>query len=194
MYANTDMRTLSIDELRSWIRQWSLILEQEGVPADKALETLRSLVREAVSLHRQAERESAFSAHRAALILHADQCCAEAYFKGKPSRATRGMTVTTVARKSLSRRLLLKWLATRYEVPGALSTLRLAVDRHQLAAYVSGMQLMPLDVQGRLADLLMKEEPRLARPARQLRLQVFAARQFGNGDVMRHVNAPPKQW
>jgi hypothetical protein len=34
----------------------------------------------------------------------------------------------------------------------------------------------------------------LARLARQLRLQVEAARRYQNGDVVRHRSSPPRMW
>jgi hypothetical protein len=71
---------------------------------------------------------------------------------------------------------------------------RLSLDIRQLAAFASGMQLMPIDVQERLASLIIDQEPQLAPLARRLRLQIEATRRYQEGEVVRHMTGPPKMW
>jgi len=96
-----------------------------------------------------------------------------------------------VARRSLSRKLLLRVLDVQPDLSRHVLALRLAEHESRLAQYESGERLMPLDVQARLAEFVLMSEPRLARGARHLRLQVQAARRYEAGDVVRHMTSPP---
>ena len=78
---------------------------------------------------------------------------------------------------------------TRHQVAS-----RLSVAESSLVDYETGEQLMPLDVQERLAAFVEMQEPRLRRLARQLRMQVAAARRYEAGEVARHMISRPRRW
>jgi len=96
-----------------------------------------------------------------------------------------------VARRSLSRKLLLRLLVAQPDLSRAALASRLAVPDHLLEKCESGQTLMPLDAQERLAVFVLAHEPRLDRLARRLRLQVHAARRYEAGEVVRHMTSPP---
>jgi len=99
-----------------------------------------------------------------------------------------------VARRSLSRRVLLRLYELRPDLtPGRVAP-RLGIDAALLAAYERGDTLMPLDVQERLAAFAHGEEPRLARAATRLRQQVEGARRYEAGQVVSHLTAPANNW
>jgi predicted transcriptional regulator len=96
-----------------------------------------------------------------------------------------------IAARSLSRRILLRLLVVHTDLSRHALASRLAIAESRLGDYESGQRLMPLDVQERLAVLAFAEEPRLRRLARQLQLQVQAARRYQAGEVVRHMTSPP---
>ncbi|HEY2851788.1 MAG TPA: hypothetical protein VGJ18_03030 [Gemmatimonadaceae bacterium] len=102
------------------------------------------------------------------------------------SRVPRG-----VARRSLSRKLLLQLLALQPGLSLGALALRLGVQENRLRHFEDGQMLMPLDVQGRLSAFVLAHEPRLQRHAHRLRLQVDAARRYEAGEVVRHMTSPP---
>ena len=95
-----------------------------------------------------------------------------------------------VAVKSVSRRLLVRLMALHPDLDCRWATSFLAVSESGLSAYQTGEQLMPLDVQERLAAFVLLHEPRLGRLAHQLQAQVQAARRYEAGDVVRHTSSP----
>ena len=103
-------------------------------------------------------------------------------------------TTAAVARRSRSRTILLRLLVmqpalTRRELASCLSVVESSV-----VDYETGEQLMPLDVQERLAAFVETHVPQLRRLARQLRMQVAAARRYEAGEVARHLTSPPRLW
>ena len=96
-----------------------------------------------------------------------------------------------VAARSLSRRILLRLLVVQTDLSRHALASHLAIQESRLNDYESGQRLMPLDVQERLAAFALGEEPRLSRLARQLQLQVQAARRYQAGEVVRHMTSPP---
>ena len=103
-------------------------------------------------------------------------------------------TTAVVARRSLSRKILLRLLVMRPTLTLREIASRLSVAESCLIDYVTGAQLMPLDVQGRLAAFVEAHEPRLGRVACRLRVQVAAARRYEAGEVVRHMTSPPSRW
>lgn len=99
-----------------------------------------------------------------------------------------------VARRSRSREILLRILVMQPALTLCEMASRLSVAESSLAGYLTGAQLMPLDVQERLAAFVEAHEPRLRRAARQLRMQVAAARRYEAGEVVRHMISPPSRW
>lgn len=193
----TQICTLTQDELRSLVNEWTLVLKEERFPPEKALVTVKTLVREGIAPHISHYNGSALVDDRTALLVDAAQWCIEVYFndahaRGAPGRASSGSN--SAARKSLSRKLLLKLVVLRPDGLGAALASELSVDVRQLAAFASGTQLMPIDVQGRLATLVIDQHPELARLARRLRYQAEAARRFQNGEVISHSASPPNMW
>lgn len=69
--------------------------------------------------------------------------------------------------------------------------LRLGVTLSSFDEYEQGRTLMPLDVQERLAMFALAHEPRVGPLARQLRVQVEAARRYEAAEVVRHMTCPP---
>jgi hypothetical protein len=96
-----------------------------------------------------------------------------------------------VARKSLSRRLLMRLLTMRPDLTRSVLASRLCIQDSLLAEYECGQRLIPLDVQERLGELVLEEEQRLHRVARSLLLQVHAARRYEAGEVVSHLTSPP---
>lgn len=191
------MHTLSKEELRALVCEWTLTLKEEGFPPEKALATVKILVREAVSPHVSQYDRSALADDRTALIVDASQYCIDAYFNEAAARLARASTRpgrNAIARNSFSRKLLLRFLVMQPEQPILRLATRLSLDIRQLAAFASGMQLMPIDVQERLASLIIDQEPQLAPLARRLRLQIEATRRYQEGEVVRHMTGPPKMW
>ena len=191
------LRALSKDDLRSLVCEWTRILKEEGFAPEKALVTVKTLVREAVAPHVAHYGDRAVGDDRTALIIDASQWCIEMYFTDADDQRLRGRAAAgcdTAARKSLSRKLLLKLLALRPGGLGAPLASELSVDVRQLAAFASGTQLMPIAVQERLAELIIDQHPELARVATRLRLQLQAARRYQNGEVVRHSASPPRMW
>lgn len=172
-------------------------MKGEGFPPEKALVTVKALVKDAISPHIAHYDGAALTHDRTAPVADASQWCIDAYFNEAPERRLReGATSggNTVARKSLSRRLLLKLLLLQPPHSSATLANRLSVNIRQLASFAAGTQLMPLDVQERLAHLVTEHEPHLARLARRLRLQIEAARRYHEGQVIGHMTSPPKMW
>ena len=99
-----------------------------------------------------------------------------------------------VARRSLSRRVLLRLYELRSDISPASVAARLGVTVSQLAEYERGDVLMPLDVQDRLAAFALAQEPRLVRAATRLRQQVQGARRYETGQVVSHLTAPANNW
>ena len=193
----THMHTLSKEELRSLVCEWTLTLKEEGFLPEKALVTVKTLVREAVSPHVSHYDRSALADDRTALIVDASQYCIDAYFNEAAARLARASTMpgkNAIARNSLSRKLLLRFLVMQPEQPIPRLASRLSLDIRELAAFASGMVLMPIDVQDRLAALVIDQEPRLAPLARRLRLQLEATRRYQDGEVVRHMTSPAKMW
>jgi hypothetical protein len=194
---STYMRALTKDELRSLVSEWTLVLREERFPPEKALVTVKTLVREGIAPHISHYDGSELAEDRTALIGDAVQCCIQQYFNGAQARSGRGRASSgcnTAARKSLSRKLLLKLLVLRPHGLGATLASELSIGVRQLAAFASGTQLMPIHVQARLATLVIDQHPELARLARRLRHQAEAARRFQDGDVIRHAVSPPARW
>jgi hypothetical protein len=103
-------------------------------------------------------------------------------------------TPNGVARRSLSRRILLRLYELRPDLsPGTVAP-RLGVTTSSLAEYERGEALMPLDVQDHLAAFVLAQEPRLVRAATRLRQQVQGARQYETGQVVSHLTAPANSW
>ena len=96
----------------------------------------------------------------------------------------------SAAVKSLSRRLLVRLMALRPDLDHQWAMSFLVVSESRLSEYQTGQQLMPLDVQERLAAFVLVHEPRLSRLAHQLQAQVEAARRYEAGDVVRHLTSP----
>ena len=191
------LSTLSKDELRALVSEWTLMLKSDGLTPEKTLVRVKTLVREVVEPLVASYASTAITDDRTAFLADASQWCIRAYFDDAPGRGGRagsGAVGNPVARKSLSRRLLLKLLVLRPELSSVALASRLSVDRPQLAAFASGTQLMPLDVQERLATYVIEDEAALARLARQLRLQVKAARRYAEGHVVQHQASPPRMW
>jgi hypothetical protein len=191
------MQTLSKEELRSLVCEWTLTLKEEGFPPEKALVTVKTLVREAVLPHVSEYDRSALADDRTALVVDASQYCIDAYFNEAAARLARASTMpgrNAIARNSLSRKLLLRFLVIQPEQPILRLASRLSLDIRELAAFASGMVLIPIEVQERLAALVIAQEPRLAPLARRLRLQLEATRRYQDGEVVRHMTSPPKMW
>jgi hypothetical protein len=189
-----NMRTLSKDELRSFVSEWTLILKAEGVPPEKVLVTVKTLVRVAIA-PRVASYDGVMVAKgHTALMTDASQCCIDVYFNEEAARLARARSLasgTAIARKSLSRRVLLKLLVMQPELVGVTIASRLSLNVHQLATFASGTELMPLEVQEHLAEFVLKHEPRLGQLARRLNLQIQASRRYHAGDVVRHLTSRP---
>jgi hypothetical protein len=96
-----------------------------------------------------------------------------------------------VARRSLSRKLLLRLLALQPTLSLGVLAARLGVHENLLRQCEGGLTLMPLEAQARLSAFVHAHEPRLKRLAYQLRLQVDAARRYEAGEVVRHMTSPP---
>jgi hypothetical protein len=96
-----------------------------------------------------------------------------------------------VARRSRSRKLLLRLLALQPGVARAVWAARLGVTQSSFDDYEQGRRLMPLDVQDRLALFVIAHEPRVSPLARLLRIQVQAARRYEAAEVVRHLTCPP---
>lgn len=99
-----------------------------------------------------------------------------------------------VARRSLSRRVLLRLYELRPDLSPAAIAPRLGITTTLLAEYERGDALMPLDVQDRLAIFALAQEPRLLRAATRLRQQVQGARRYETGQVVSHLTAPANSW
>jgi len=95
-----------------------------------------------------------------------------------------------IAKRSLSRGLLLRLLILPAEWSRQSVASALCVSASTLRQFESGETLMPLDVQERLAAFVLENEPALRRIAHQLRGQVEAARRYQAGDVVRHATSP----
>ena len=194
---STYRRTLTKDDLRSLVSEWTLVLREERVPPEKALVTVKTLVREGIAPHISHYDGSELVDDRSALVVDAAQWCIKQYFNGVQARSGRGRASSgcnVAARKSLSRKLLLKVLVLRPDGLGAALASELSVGVRQLAAFASGTLLMPIDVQARLAALVITEHPELARFARRLRHQTEAARRFQDGEVIGHRDSAPNMW
>lgn len=190
------MGTVSQDELRALVCEWTLMLKEGGLPPEKALVSVKTLVREAIAPHISSYAGVDLAERPVALLADASQWCIEAYFGKAPPQGARINTRRgdATARRSLSRALLLKLLVMHPELTSATLAERLMVDPRQLAVFASGTQLMPIDVQEQLADFIAVYEPRLARLAKRLRLQAQAARRYQAGEVVRHMTSPPRPW
>lgn len=191
-----DVHALSKQDLHALVGEWTLILKKEGLPPEKVLVAVKTLVRELLAPHVTRYDDVELSENRAPLIAGASQCCIDVYFRQPGSRtAGRGKAPdgNGVARRSLSRGLLVKLLVMRRDLPCGTVASRLSVDLRQLASFACGTQLMPIDVQQRLAELVLRHEPRLAQPARRLELQIAAARRYQSGEVIRHSTHPRAQ-
>ena len=92
--------------------------------------------------------------------------------------------------KSLSRRLLVRLMALQPDLDHAWAASFLVVSELHLSEYLTGHQLMPLDVQERLAAFVLIHEPRLSRVAHGLQAQVQAARRYEAGEVVSHLSSP----
>ena len=190
-------RSLSKDELRSWIREWTLTLKEEGLPPEKVLLTVKAIVRETVIPEVSRYGGATVLDHGTTLLADASQSCIEAYFDESLAELESAGAVgtdTTKTRKSLARRLLLKLLALQPELPRAEIASRLSISVSKLAVFTSGAELMPLDLQQQLAAFIITQEPRLSRLAHRLRLQSEAARRYHDGDVARHLTSPPRMF
>lgn len=108
--------------------------------------------------------------------------------------APNGKTAHAVAGRSLSRKILLRLLLLQPSLTLSELAPRLSVVEASLGDYATGVELMPLDVQERLAVFVEAHEPRLRRVASRLRVQVAAARRYEAGDVVRHMTSPPGRW
>jgi hypothetical protein len=99
-----------------------------------------------------------------------------------------------VAKRSLSRRVLLRLFELRPDISPRLVAFRLGIIPSTLEEYQRGDALMPLDVQERLVAFAVAQEPRLARAATRLRQQVQGARRYETGQVVGHMTAPANSW
>ena len=192
-----DVHTLSKHDLRALVGEWTVILKKEGLLPEKVLVAVKTLVRELIAPHVSRYDDVELSENRAPLIADASQCCIEVYFSQPGARAAAPGKATDgngVARRSLSRSLLMKLLVMHRDLPCGTVASRLSVSLRQLASFALGTQRMPLDVQQRLAELVLRREPRLAQLARRLRVQTVAARRYENGDVVRHSSHPGSMW
>lgn len=188
---------LSREELRMLVCEWTLTLRSDGVPPERALVTVKTLVREGIAPLVSRYDDADLGDDRTALVADASQWCIEAYFNDAAARRGRARATPAangVARRSLSRSLLLKVLGSRPELSAGKLALRLSIDVRQLAAFTAGTQLMPLDVQERLARLVVGEMPPFRRLAHRLRLQIEAAQRYAAGEVVRHGTRPPKMY
>ena len=100
-------------------------------------------------------------------------------------------STSTIARKSLSRKLLLRLLVRQPQLSRRVLSQHLSVQESVFSQYESGEILMPLAVQERLATFVLVHEPGLHRAARQLVLQVNAARRYEAGEVVGHMTSLP---
>jgi hypothetical protein len=107
----------------------------------------------------------------------------------RSAEAVRANT-STIAAKSLSRRLLLRLLSRRELGSRRMLAAHLAISESTLGDYESGARLMPLDLQERLAAYVLAREPEFGRLARQLQGQIQAALRYQAGDVVRHLTSP----
>lgn len=103
-------------------------------------------------------------------------------------------TTAAVAGRSLSRKILLRLLVMQPTLTLCQIASRLSIVESSLVDYATGAELMPLDVQERLAAFVETHEPRLRRVACRLRVQVAAARRYEAGEVVRHMTSPPSRW
>lgn len=191
------MRSLSKDELRSCIRDWTLTLKEDGLPPEKVLLTIKALVRETVVPEISRYDGATVVDHGTTLLEDASQFCIEAYFDEslvELASAREAGTDNVRTRKSFARQLLLKLFELQPELPKTTVASRLSISVSQLAAFASGAEPMPLDVQAQLAALIISREPRLARLGHRLRLQSEAARRYSNGEVTRHLTSPPRMF
>ena len=97
---------------------------------------------------------------------------------------------STIAAKSLSRRLLLRLLSPREHGSRLKLAAQLGTSESALGEFESGTRLMPLDLQERLAAYVLAREPQLGRLACQLQGQIHAARRYQAGEVVRHLTSP----
>lgn len=101
------------------------------------------------------------------------------------------MKKSSVAVRSLSRRLLVRLIALRPDLCRSVAS-DLGISDSRLSEYRTGERLMSLDVQERLAAFALTQEPALSRDAHQLTAQVRAARRYEAGEVVRHLTSPPR--
>jgi hypothetical protein len=107
----------------------------------------------------------------------------------RSAEAARSNT-STIAAKSLSRRLLLRLLSQTEHASRRTLAAQLGTSESALGEFESGTRLMPLELQDRLAAFVLAPEPKLGRLARQLQGQIHAARRYEAGEVVRHLTSP----
>ena len=76
------------------VREWTLLLKEEGFLPEKALVAVKALVREAIAPHifRYDSGDPADDVRRA-LVADASQCCIDAYFNRAPETPERSCRV-----------------------------------------------------------------------------------------------------
>ena len=89
----------------------------------------------------------------------------------------------------LLEQLIVRQLASPEGLADALS-----VPARQLEDFRSGRCRVPLQVQRRLADLIVDQAPELAREARRLQLQCKAEEAFQARETATHMIAPPSRF
>jgi hypothetical protein len=95
------------------------------------------------------------------------------------------------ARLSRASALLRDGLLLRADGPTAFAV-ALDVEIATVDAFISGRDLMPLDVQRRLATFVIENVPTLARMGHRLQAQVAAATDFNDRRTTTHNASPPR--
>ncbi|HEY4304456.1 MAG TPA: hypothetical protein VGM82_08325 [Gemmatimonadaceae bacterium] len=98
---------------------------------------------------------------------------------------------TSVRRLSRASALLRDALPLRAD-GRAVFAVALGVEVIMIDAFASGLDVMPLGAQRRLAAFIIENVPTLARKGHRLQAQVAAATDFHDGRTATHSASPPR--